>query len=343
MWDPLGRTVSLSGHEVSITKYMERVRASLKSLISHVDTSVLFDISFPSSATRLPGVEEVNVDLEAIGHGLFSYSQNDLESGNHPTSFFLDALCKEGKLCKRSENDILWDTKRLSQWLLDIAAAWAQVYVLLHLLSPPGRGTEEVMWQHTNTSTSRRHLLLSHSLKTLVTLSNYSKTTSITGLHKFILRVIPHPLAEVITKLLRIVRPLEAMAVYSQAATGGEDILEVYRTYLFVSFGQRWDARRLSTLLYGWFMRELGVPFGMNRHRHFAQSLQRKFLSYRDDDPLAETANQAMGHGKEVSDLNYARHVGGLPIACSDQQRFETIGTDWIKLHLEPQAKAGKK
>ncbi|KAI6094387.1 hypothetical protein EDD17DRAFT_1509907 [Pisolithus thermaeus] len=49
---------------------------------------------------------------------------------------------------------------------------------------------------------------------------NYNKTSATTGLHKYILQVIPFALATVITKLLQIMRPLEALALAAKLFTG---------------------------------------------------------------------------------------------------------------------------
>jgi hypothetical protein len=331
VWDLGGEHITLKNHKVSVSQYHKSIQRSLDALVRHVDTKVLWNISLPSTATSLPITDDEDVDTR--GHGLFSLSSDALEATDNPASIFLQGLCEAGEVCTRSENTIIWHSNRLSDWLRDIATAWSELYVLLHLLSLPGRGTEEAVWQYNNSADSRRHLFLSPHLKTLVTVSNYSKTTAITGLHKYILRVIPFHLAEVITKLLRIVRPVEMIAVASQTPGNTDNILRIYGTYMFVSSQKVWEATVLSSLLRSWFERELQVPFGMNLHRHFAQALQRRFLSYEKDSSLADAANQAMGHGKEVGAMNYARQAGDLLIGLSEQQQFEQVGADWIRLH----------
>ncbi|KAG1841172.1 hypothetical protein C8R48DRAFT_781482 [Suillus tomentosus] len=330
-WDLAGDCIRLRNHTVSVSQYHKSIQKSLKALVRHVDTKVLRNVTFPSTATSLPVTDDEDIDTR--GHGLFFLSCDGLEANDNPASILLRSLCQAGEVCMRSGDKIIWHDHPLSDWLLDVAGAWSQLYVLLHLLTLPGRGTEEAVWQYNNSAESCRHLFLSPHLKTLVTLSNYNKTTAITGLHKYILRVIPFCLAEVITKLLRIVRPVEMVAVASQIPGNANDVLHIYSTYMFVSLQKVWEAPLLSRLLRSWFERELGVPFGMNLHRHFAQALQRRFLSYEKDSDLAEVANRAMGHGKEVGAMNYARQAGDLLIGISERQQFEQVGADWIRWH----------
>ncbi|KAF8121677.1 hypothetical protein EV363DRAFT_1139096, partial [Boletus edulis] len=337
LWDAGNSALSIRGHVLFIEAYKSQVRNTLKVLVDSVDRDVLLGVQLPEEAYLLPKMDDD--DINTRGYGLFTATREALgealTTGNHPSCAFLMSLLQSGTLCQIHDGVIRWDSKQLAVWLMNIADAWSTVLVLLHLLSLPARGTEEIIWQHANSVSSPRHLFLSPHLRTLVTQSNYSKTTALTGLYKYIIRPIPFILAKVIGILLQIVRPIEMMAVLSHAPGQDEEqIRENYSTYMFVIAGKLWKKNGLSMALKAWYMKWLKVPFGLNLHRHFAQALQRKFHSYRNQDSessLEEVANKGFGHSREVADVNYAREPGDLAIATSDRQRFEEVGTAWIE------------
>jgi hypothetical protein len=243
-----------------------------------------------------------------------------------------------GTICKRDYHgvEVLWDTMALHEWLSDISTTWKLVYLLMHLLAFPARGSEEEMWQHANDCESPRHLFLSQNLGTLVTKSNYNKGSTLTGIYKVIIRVIPYELAEIITILLRVVRPVELMAVLkfqSGTAERTKQIVDHYQQRLFVTLGEPWTSDHMSSILQTWFQDQLQVPFGMRLHRHFAQALQRKYFAYKDASPLAEAANLAFGHTQETADMHYAREAGNLAVPETLQHKFEKVGSEWIDWH----------
>ncbi|KAF8432914.1 hypothetical protein L210DRAFT_3650015 [Boletus edulis BED1] len=332
LWDASHSSLSVKGHVVSIAAYKSHVRKTLEELIDFVNHEVLFDVDLPQDAYSLPDSD--NDDIESRGHGLFPLSKQDLNSGNHPSSLFLAELQRFGMVYQVHQNRLQWDSQKLTTWLSNITAAWSSVLVLLHLLSLPARGTEEVVWQHSNSVSRPRNLFLSPHLKTLVTQSNYSKTTAITGVFKYIIRPIPFKLARIIGILLRIIRPIEMMAVMSEfASDSAETIYNNYSTYMFVSFGKVWDSNRLSAAIKEWFTTNLDVPFGLNLHRHFAQALQRKFHSHQTTDAHGDASNRGFGHSAEVADLNYARQPGDLTIGISERQKYEVVGMSWLNWH----------
>ncbi|KAH0826467.1 hypothetical protein J3R83DRAFT_5468 [Lanmaoa asiatica] len=333
-WNTDSTKLAVQNHTVVISEYIHRIQCSLLALANKVNAEILFGIEFPQESFDLPSSTSETNDLETSGFGLFLFDK-DTDVDDHPASYFLQQLCKQGQICIRQGDDIIWDVKRFNEWLLTLSNVWSEALALMHLLSLPGRGTEVTSWQYANSPTSPRHLFLSKSLGTLITHSSYNKTTALTGQYKYILRVIPLALATILTKLLRIVRPIETLGFASQFAIGDKlRIQNLYATYIFVSHGKVWDSGRLSASLHNWFVRELKVPFGLHLHRHFAQALQRKYLSYEKDDGLYKIANKVMGHGSQLADLHYAREAQDLNLDASERGRMEQVGRDWIeKVH----------
>jgi hypothetical protein len=339
-------SIRLLKYEVRIDSYHTAVKSTLQECMLHIRSKVLFNIDLPKSCFQLPDDKDPQ-DETTRGYGIFSFatdsdSDDFGESGSRAaSSILLQALSKLGALCRwdATSNSLQWDTNVLSQWLMDVSLAWEYVYILMHLLALPARGTEEELWQHANAPESGRHLFISPSLQTLVTKSNYNKTSSSTGIYKTIIRVIPHQVSEAITILLGMVRPIELVAILQfQCSTPAQaqNVTHLYQTRLFATMGLAWDSERMSLILRTWFMRHLGVPFSMRLHRQFAQALQRKFLSYKRPNPMAEVANMALGHTQRVAEMHYAIETEDLAVPRSLLERFEAVGRDWIEWHGVP-------
>ncbi|KAG2087707.1 uncharacterized protein F5147DRAFT_727675 [Suillus discolor] len=169
-------SVRLLTHTVNIKQYHAACQSTLQDCISHVHAKVLFNISLPQSSFEVPSEDDQNEDTR--GYGLFSFSLDVNDSDLGDSSVLLNSLSNLGTLCRWDDatNSISWDTAMLSQWLADVSLAWEYVYLLMHLLALPARGTEEEMWQHANGRESGRHLFFSNKLQTLVTKSNYNKS-----------------------------------------------------------------------------------------------------------------------------------------------------------------------
>lgn len=335
-----GKTfIKLLKYTVDINKYFAGVQQLLAESMKHIEEKVLLSIKLGPDALRMPS--EDNQDEVTRGYGLFELDSVIFEEADHPSCLFFDAVCRLG-LCRKAESAsgesaLDWDLTSLTPWLAEITIAWENCYLLMHLLSLPARGTEQVMWQHANSMESPRHLFFSKNAGTLVTKSNYNKGSTTTGIYKHIVRVIPPPVAQMLTILLRIVRPIELMAVLQFNAPTEEvaaSFAENYSTRLFVTGGKAWDADKVSQIIQKWFTATLHVPFGMRLHRHFAQALQRRYISYQEGSSLGAAANIAFGHNAETAEMHYAREEGSLNIPASLQMKFEQVGTDWIKMHL---------
>lgn len=319
--------MSLKAYKIHIPTYFKCVLDSLEDTRKHVRTKVLRD--FKISLT-VPHIDSQNYTTH--GHSIFGPPADSLR--NSDSAAFLGALLREGTLCRLGpDGTIIWDLPMVLRWLTDIDRAWSEVYCLLHILSLPGRGTEETIFQWTNSKDGRRHLCVINQVIGL--LSDYHKGHQTTGLYKQILRLMPNELGFIITILIRTVRPVE-VAAYAQLYSSEdqkENLRFLYTSKLFVSFGQQWKSDRLSTLLKAWWKRYMDLPFGLNLHRQFAVGLQRKFLSYVEENPFHAAAPTALAHSRVADELNYAKSKSQLHIPLSKQQLFETTSRHWLSLH----------
>ncbi|KAG9308077.1 hypothetical protein JVU11DRAFT_12588 [Chiua virens] len=231
-----GDAVRVWNHTVYIDSYLAAVQKTLEECLTHLQEKVFLGLDVVLAGLPAEDLQ----DEHTKGFSLFPL---DLEADITQANEFLNRLCMATQigLCQKDEEtgDVVWNTSR----------TWSSVYVLMHLLSPPARGTEEEMWQHSNSPESPRHLFYSQNLQTLVTKSNYNKTSSTASIYKAIIRVIPYKLALILATLLQIVRPVELAAVLQFQSGSPERALEVaslYQTRLFVSSGQTWTAEGMS-------------------------------------------------------------------------------------------------
>ena len=322
---PSPRVMRLKDLEINIDQFFSRVKSSFQELRVHVREKVLFGIP---TAFKLPTADSQNEQTR--GYSSFGPAEESLK--NVDSAAFLGALLKDGKLCYRGpDNIIVWDRPRVNQWLADIDRSWSDVYCLLHILSLPGRGSEEVLFQWANGPTSRRHLFIVNYIMAFI--SNYHKGHQTTGLYKQILRLMPNELGYVLAILLRVVRPIEAIVVGKFFTPDNQKsaMKLLYSTRIFITYGREWDIRRLSALLKAWWKKNMDLPIAMNLHRQFAVGMQRKFVSYPQEDPKCVIAQEAFAHGKTADEMNYAKLHGTPSIPLSRQTLFEAICKDWLR------------
>ncbi|KAG2092299.1 uncharacterized protein F5147DRAFT_779694 [Suillus discolor] len=337
VWDQAGKQVRVHGHVIIVEEYKAALHNTLQDTIAFFHKKVLKGIKVSPAAFTLPTYD--SYDQKTRSHGLFPLSLSDFQNPGNPASLFLDALASQGILCKVSvDGNIQWDPNQVRKWLADVSWVLTQIYILLHMLSPPGRGTEEALWQHGNSKETRRHLFLSRTIDTLVMIGNYDKGTCTSGVYKCIVRVIQYQVAELLAAFLRVVRPVELLLTLTSEARTKESKAEatsLYQTRLFVTSGKGWEPSQLSAAIQEWYMNHLQLPIGMRVHRHFAQALQR--VLYPRSGPLDEnvrrlndTSNLAMGHGREAGEMHYAREDGDI-LAASQHEAFEHVGQDWLR------------
>ncbi|KAK9364307.1 hypothetical protein V1509DRAFT_557132, partial [Lipomyces kononenkoae] len=94
------------------------------------------------------------------------------------------------------------------QYLKSATKLLEDLFLLMHLTyGSPGRMTEVNSWKHVNSVNGSRNVYC-HS-RGLIFLGLYSKTTSLTGMERAIVHLVPARLEVLFLKYLIYVRPLE--------------------------------------------------------------------------------------------------------------------------------------
>ncbi|KAG9307894.1 hypothetical protein JVU11DRAFT_13021 [Chiua virens] len=122
MWNTDNTKLAVESHTVTISEYVNRVRSSLAALASKVDKEILFGVKFSEESFNLPSDTSETNDLETLGFSLFAFqSDSGADMDGHPSAYFLQQLCQLGHLCIRQEDEIIWEAKRLNEWLLSVS------------------------------------------------------------------------------------------------------------------------------------------------------------------------------------------------------------------------------
>ena len=322
---PSDRVMMLKGLEIDIDRYFSKVRQSLQDGRVHLQERVLLNIH---TNINIPSTDSQNETTH--GHSIFGAP----DETNVDSAAFLGALLKDGKLCWQGEdNVIIWDRPKVDEWLSDINRSWSNVYCLLHILSLHARGSEEILFQWTNSHNCRRHLFVVNHIMALI--SNYHKGHQVTGLYKQVLRLMPNELGLMIIILLRVIRPIEILVVgkFYTPEPQKSMMKKCYASKMFIPYGQEWKSEKLTLLVRSWWTKNMQLPIGMNLHWQFSVGLQRQFKPYTNADPKCQAAQQALGHGDIAGDLHYAKKSGDSNIPLTRQTLFAEISTDWMGLH----------
>ena len=294
-------TLKIESATISISEYLQYLHDELHSLLEFLRKTLMFDIPVEDfhnmcNPTTLP---------KATGHS--SPGDNPLfnETSYYKTNasaFFLNqdalkfvthmvqgehlGLSKMTKpldiLVPQPKNrQIEWDNNGCHDWLSKVHVAWEKAYCLYHTTSGlPARVTEEVILRITQSHLGPSNLFIFNGK--VQTRSDYNKTSTTSGLNKYITRVLHPHLAQIFFILLRCIRPIELQVL--KGTNIADDTTEfVYTTMLFASWGKMWKSREASEAFAIWFSKGLSLDGGIALYRQFATALQRKWLSEMDD------------------------------------------------------------
>ena len=191
--------------------------------------------------------------------------------------------------------------------------------VLLHIApSQPARGTEHVDQKIRNSWRLRN---LFHQDGKLWMVTQYTKTTNLTGRDVFIPMIVPDRLAKLLEYYLVVFRPLEttlAGIIY------GKDAAQLYHDYLYVERGERVSSKDFGQYFTTITAQYMNVPLLMSYYRHAAIAIKREFIdaiyhitSTHDD----EVGDLLSGHSTPTARRIYATKYGDLPFLTTDAIR----------------------
>jgi len=297
------QTLKIDSVNVLIPKYCQFLKDELSSLHEFLREIVMFNIpvndfenlcnlgSF-GNATGYPSTGNnplfpKNADFYGRDPSAFLL--------NHNAHIFLTHIIKHQQLGldqtipvhdilapRVNSTQIKWNCDKCHEWLSEVHAAWERAYCLYHVTSGlPARVTEEVSLRITHSHLGPTNLFIVNGK--LQTRSDYNKTSSSSGLHKYITRVLHPCLAHIFLVLLMCVRPLE-LQILKGIDAGDEHVDFIYTTMLFASWGKGWDSKEAGEVFRAWLSDGFGgeLKAGIALYRQFAVALQRQWL-YKTD------------------------------------------------------------
>jgi len=297
------QTLQIDSVNVLIPKYCQFLKDELKSLHEFLRKIVMFDMPTNDFKNLCdPGSFETTTDYPPIGDNpLFprkaAYYGKDPSTFllNHNALLFVTHIVKHRQLGldqTTSLYDILapnansaqikWSHDQCHQWLSEVHTAWERAYCLYHVTSGlPARVTEEVSLRMTHSKLGPQNLSIVN--RKLQIRSDHNKTSSSSGLHKYITRVLHPCLTHIFLVLLMCIRPLE-LQVLKEIDAGDEYMDFVYTTMLFASWGKGWDSKEAGEVFRAWLSDGFGggLNAGIALYRQFAIVLQQQWLHETD-------------------------------------------------------------
>ena len=297
------QTLQINSATILIPKYCQFLKEELNSLHEFLRTVVMFNmpdqdfekICNPESLGTetghpSPGNNPLfpkNASLYGKDSSAFLLNQHAIDFAVHVAKqqhLGLDhSIPVEDILAPTAKStQVKWNHDKCHKWLSRVHTAWERAYCLYHTTSGlPARVTEEVSLRMTHSNLGPTNIFIASGK--LQTRSDYSKTSTTSGLHKCITRALHPQLSHIFLVLLMCIRPLELQVLKGIDATDGSLDLE-YTTMLFASWGKVWDSKGAGEVFTAWLRSGFGVELkaGIALYRQFATSLQRQWLQETD-------------------------------------------------------------
>ncbi|KAK9233802.1 P-loop containing nucleoside triphosphate hydrolase protein [Lipomyces kononenkoae] len=209
-----------------------------------------------------------------------------------------------------------------------------RLFLLMHVTyGSPARMTEIDTWKHVNSVHAVRNLYC-HP-RGLIFLGQYNKTTSLTGMKRFIVHLVPARLEKLMLQYLIYVRPMERIfaAAYYKAPN---HILKCYQQYLFTGYRGRFGAERLRRVVLQQTERSLHAPLNVQELRQALVAFLDKHVGHADAENILTqdlAHDMQAGHSSRMATMQYAVGTQDIPMANRyDVHLFMTVSERWIKL-----------
>ena len=220
----------------------------------------------------------------------------------------------------KQDGELIWNRAALRGWLQDYAELQKLLLLRAEMLSgAPSRGTELTAMTYRNIQTrSTRNLLVFGQHVTL--LSQYSKTTALTGHEK----LIPHGLdaitSDILIQDLAIARPFAQLA--AKICFQDESIVQLYRDLIFVNFNKMFSSEDLSAVMAKYSLRRVQFALTINPWRHIQTAWKRKFKCATEDiavmDKEEDVEALQAGHTRAMENRIYGLSTQSLAGAAED-------------------------
>lgn len=324
--------LTYAGHLITLEATRSMHEAIEKDLITCWEEKVLLGTQLRVDTSTL----KENLGNRTPGYSFLTEPSNNLQQ--YRTLLF-DSIQQSPSLHDRfiitKPSQRHWNQAALAQWLVDYAALSLLLLVRCEMLSGgPARGTELTSMLYCSSPEQPvRNLSLLDTYVMLLT--TYSKTTSLSGLDRFIPHALDSVTADILVQSLIIARPFAILAMQTCYPHTPEHS-NLYRSYLFVNNDRRFTTDDLSREMGRYSLQFLGHAHGIQTHRHMTVAWRRKLcpsatdiLENEHEDYVG--AEQA-GHSWAVEKKIYGVSMDALAGSSEDFLAvFLKASTNWQK------------
>ena len=225
-----------------------------------------------------------------------------------------------GRFLMRQEDELIWNRTALHGWLQDYAELQKLLLLRAEMLSgAPTRGTEltAMIYRNTQTRPTRNLMVFGHHI-TLLT--QYSKTTALTGQDK----LIPHGLdaitSDILIQDLMLARPFAQIA--ARICFEKEEVVQLYRDLLFINLNRKFTTDDLSLVMAKYSLPRVQFAIKVNSWRHIQTAWKRKFkcapeIEQQEAEDIDVDVLQA-GHTRATENRIYGLSTHSLAGAAED-------------------------
>ncbi|KAJ2932942.1 hypothetical protein H1R20_g4171, partial [Candolleomyces eurysporus] len=352
-WD--GSVVHTEEGTISLPHFRSQLWDSVLEVEAFYETRIFLGLGTLDEFIERFGVAQLTDDLNNTEKGYGVSHENRKGHENQEFSLFMEMVMSGGCLGfghDGARGGLVYNVDAMDAWLADVDLGLRMLYALVHFTQgPPGRGTEELVLQITNTERGiKRNLIWDPVMQTGGFNYDYQKTSGRQGVLSNILRLLPFRIFALLHLHMRIVRPMEATyALRTIQQTKRLTMSAAYSTQVYVSNGRLWRTEDLSSSIADWANRALGVSWNLRSFRHFSALFSRRELNFkltgseresvdRCEDMLQgkkdkekverlrlmdRVVDMMRGHSSDVADSHYGREVadGGAKVGDRAQQR----------------------
>ncbi|KAJ7843515.1 hypothetical protein B0H14DRAFT_3689205, partial [Mycena olivaceomarginata] len=289
----------LEGHSISKKDYCRGILERMQKLEDFVREKVLFNIDVGDVRSQLDTLAQA----AAENPGLPVLLANSVAGHNPQSDAFATQVLALGHLALSANGDL--DHVKTKVWVKDVRDAFCSLHSMVHTTQGlPGRGAED----HVLELRDMVYQPLQHALAiTPVVLK--------TPHSKDVIRLLPEAVSRLLYILIRIVRPLECVALLRfNLVTDSHKLLQLYDSQVWAIGGQGMDSRLLSKNLATWLHATPGTigfdfDMGLKLYRHFAVALDRDLGGLKRD-ASHNIGDYQAGRTPNTSHRHYAVHKG---------------------------------
>lgn len=231
---------------------------------------------------------------------------------------------------------IVWDRKAVNRWLEDLEGGTRMLMSGTHLAcGQPDRAVEHALVRSKNVPGRLRSFFFM-SEGSIGILSQYNKTTAITGYDRPKLHCVPWFLGEIIVSMLVLAQPLAGYLVEKDLGVDGRYVQEHCG---FPLRGREPTGDDLSNDLKRIFKERVGTDdMHARNYRQFANTVEEKFLSYlkKAEHQMITIGDAQSGHNRLTALVHYGVEAGRLMrMAPGDYLNYWGYSMSWASLILK--------